>query len=121
MTDSTPSSGLGFPDALRAVLDGHHITRDRWADGRYVTAQAGYPDGIGINANTAAATGLPEDTEAVFRPYLMKCQGTVQAEGDPGRRLAEDWVRPHFVPWTPNQGDLFARDWQVLVRPAGQG
>lgn len=37
---------------------GLKATRTGWnAPGQYVVYQPGYPDGIGINANTAAATG----------------------------------------------------------------
>jgi hypothetical protein len=108
-TARADTPGLGFADAMAAVLAGEHITRDRWAGRAYVTAQAGYPDGIGINANTAAATGLPEGEEAEFGPYLMKCQ---LREGE----------RPRFVPgWAPNQGDMFATDWRVRARPGRQG
>jgi hypothetical protein len=97
--------GLSFSEALSAVRAGRHITRSNWAAGTYVAAQAGYPHGIGINVNTARATGLPEGTTAAFRPYLMRLLPSALA-GEP----------PAFMPWTPDQDDLFAEDWTVLPR-----
>jgi hypothetical protein len=74
------------------------ISRDGWnASGQWVVYQHGYPDGIPINANTAEATGIPEGTECVFRPYLMlHC-----ADGS-------------FVPWQPTVSDVLARDWVTV-------
>lgn len=97
-------SGLAFAEALLACQAGRHIARTGWAAGGYVTAQAGYPDGIGVNANTARATGLVEGTVVEFGPYLMRCS---YFDG-----------RPSFVPWTPGQEDLFARDWRILPQRA---
>ncbi|HEY9474559.1 MAG TPA: DUF2829 domain-containing protein [Mycobacteriales bacterium] len=88
---------MDFADALRAVKAGSRITRDGWnGRGMYVVYQAGYPDGIPINANTATATGIPQGTVCRFRPYLM--MRTV--DGD-------------FVPWLASQTDLLADDWQT--------
>lgn len=88
---------MDFSDALRLVTRGHRISRRGWnGQGMYVVYQAGYPDGIPINANTAAATGLPEGTTCSFRPYLMM-------------RTAQD----DFVPWVASQTDLLADDWQA--------
>lgn len=98
-------ASTGFGEALLAVQAGRHITRDSWAQGSYVTAQAGYPQGIGVNANTAAATGLAEGTQVAFSPYLMRCLGDAAP-------------RPTFAPWAPDQLDLFARDWRILPRSA---
>lgn len=96
---------LSFGEAMIALRAGRPVTRALWAGGTYVTAQAGYPDGIGVNANTAAATGLPQGSTAVFGPYLLKCiQPSVEGRA------------PVFAPWTPDQGDLFADDWMVLAR-----
>ena len=50
-----------------------------------------------INTNTAKATGKPEGTLCVFRPYLMM----LTAQGD-------------FVPWVASQSDLLADDWEVV-------
>lgn len=88
---------VSFGGAMVALRAGARMTRLSWPAGSYVTAQAGYPQGIAINANTAAATGLPQGTNAVFAPYLMK-------------HLADP---PRFSPWTPDQDDLFADDWQI--------
>lgn len=92
---------LSFGQALLACQAGRHIAREGWPAGGYVTAQSGYPQGIGVNANTAWATGLVEGTVVAFAPYLMRCSGAGQ---------------PSFVPWTPDQEDLFAQDWQILPR-----
>ena len=86
---------MNFGDALTAVKNGQQITRAGWnGPGQYVAYQPGYPDGIGINANTAAATGLPEGTVCSFRPYLM----LRTADGS-------------FVPWVPSISDVLAEDW----------
>lgn len=94
--------GLQFGEAFLAVQAGQHISRRGWPAGSFVTMQAGYPQGIGVNTNTAQATGLAPGTVAVFGPYLMRCRGGLP---------------PAFVPWTPDQDDLFARDWCVWARP----
>lgn len=105
---------FGFSEALAAVKDGKHVTRHSWEPGTYVTAQAGYPEGIAINANTAAATGLDEGTPCAFPPYLMRCVGPRRVNG---------WTEPGvtLVPWTPDQADLFATDWCEAPRPGKRG
>ena len=89
---------MDFSEALRVCKTGGKITRDSWnAAGQYVVAQAGYPDGVMINSNTAKATGFEEGTVCKFAPYLLLRNA---------QRI--------FVPWAPTQGDLFAWDWEVL-------
>lgn len=84
-----------FGGALTLLRAGQRMARTGWnGAGQYVVLQAGYPDGIAINGNTARATGLAEGTMCVFDPYLMLCN----AAG-------------HFVPWQPSVGDVLARDW----------
>lgn len=63
----------------------------------FVVYQKGYPDGIAINANTAQATGLPEGTVCMFRPYLML-------------KTPDD----SFVPWVISQEDALAEDWETV-------
>jgi hypothetical protein len=63
----------------------------------YVVYQPGYPDGIGINANTAKATGGVVGAICRFRPYLM--MWTAQED---------------FVPWVASQTDLLAEDWVTV-------
>lgn len=86
-----------FGWALAMLRDGCKVHRAGWngAD-QWVTLQAGYPDGIAINANTAQATGIPEGTVKKFRPYLM----LHTAQGD-------------FVPWAPSVSDVLATDWRM--------
>ncbi len=110
--------GLGFPDALAAAFDGRLITRERWAAGTFVIAQAGLS--VKVDASTAAATGMREGADASIRPQLVKIQGLNIELHDPGERMIRHGVRPQLVAWGPNQGDLSARDWQVLARPDGQ-
>lgn len=110
---SSSSSALGFADALRAVQAGAHIARWSWPSGMYVTMQEGYPQGIGINANTARATGLPKGTVAVFLPYLLRRLPQTAPVVDDGKFVDEP---PTFAQWTPGQDDLFATDWRVLTR-----
>lgn len=84
--------------AIRTAKSGRRITRPGWnGTDMWVAYQAGYPDGIAINANTAAATGIEEGTVCVFRPYLMM-------------RTADG----SFVPWTISQTDALAEDWEVV-------
>lgn len=86
---------MDFSDALRRCKTGDKIARTGWnATGMFVVHQAGYPDGIAINANTAQATGIPEGTVCKFQPYLMF-------------KTAQD----SFVPWLASQSDLLADDW----------
>lgn len=119
-----PAAGVGararaaghdqtFAAALAAVQGGCHIWRTAWGSGSYVTMQVGYPAGVGVNANTARATGLEEGTEVVFAPYLMRCLPQVVPTVD-GKFVDNP---PVFAPWTPDQEDLFATDWRVAARP----
>lgn len=87
--------GLDFSQALVAVKQGLKIWRPGWnGQGMFVVFQQGYPEGIGINFNTARATGLTEGTVVAFLPYLMF--RTVEGA---------------FVPWVASQADLLADDW----------
>lgn len=88
---------MDFGQALAAVKTGAKISRAGWnGQGMWVVSQAGYPDGIAINANTARATGIPEGTVCSFRPYLMM-------------RAADGT----FVPWVASQTDILAEDWTI--------
>jgi hypothetical protein len=87
---------MDFSEALTKVRERHRIRRGTWPRSHYVVAQDGYPDGIKINGNTARATGEPEGTVMPFRPYLMRYR-----------------VYEGFSPWTPDQLDLFADDWEA--------
>jgi hypothetical protein len=90
---------VDFSQALAAVKSGSRIARTGWnGPGQFVVHQAGYPDGIAINANTARATGIPQGTVQKFAPYLMmrNAQGV-------------------FVPWLASQGDLLADDWELVT------
>ena len=87
-----------FAYAIRFLKNGNKLTREGWnGKNMWLVMQAGYPDGIPINANTANATRLPEGTVCKFRPYIMM----FTAQGD-------------FVPWVASQSDLLAEDWYVV-------
>ncbi|MER6809959.1 DUF2829 domain-containing protein [Spirillospora sp. NPDC000708] len=89
---------MDFGEALAALRAGDRLTRGGWnGRGMFIVLQAGYPDGIAINANTAQATGIEQGTVCKFRPYLM--MRTV--DGD-------------FVPWVASQTDLLATDWATI-------
>lgn len=89
---------LDFSAALKLVKECWKISREGWnGKGMYVVFQRGYPNGIAINKNTAEATGEPEGTMMVFRPYLMM----KTADGE-------------FVPWVASQTDLLAMDWTAV-------
>lgn len=92
---------MDFSQALAALKGGSRITRDGWnSAGQFVVLQAGYPDGIAINENTATATGIPQGTVCRFRPYLM----LRTADGS-------------FVPWAPTVSDVLAEDWLLAGGP----
>jgi hypothetical protein len=94
---SAPGS-QGFGGALVVLKAGGQVARHGWnGKGMFVAYQAGYPDGIAINANTAKATGIPQGTVCAFKPYLM-LKG---ADGE-------------FVPWVASQADLLADDWYAV-------
>lgn len=89
---------MDFGTALAFVKEGDKIARSGWnGKGMYVVFQKGYPDGIAINKNTAEATGVPEGTTCIFRPYLM--MRTVDGS---------------FVPWVISQTDALAEDWSKV-------
>lgn len=101
---SSSSSWVSFAEALTAVKTGSQISRASWPGGVYVVMQAGYPQGIGINANTAAATGLIEGSVMEFPPYLLRVTPS------PGAGMP-----PSGGPWSPADDDLFANDWRILA------
>lgn len=91
--DTDPNSDFSL--ALIWCRAGARIYRRGWnGKNMFVVYQAGYPDGIGINANTAEATGIKQGTICRFSPYLMM-------------RTADG----SFVPWVASQTDLLADDW----------
>lgn len=96
---------MDFSGALLALKAGYHVTRAGWnAPGMFVMFQAGYPDGIPINQNTAEATGLPQGTMCAVRPYLQLCIGASTG-------------RPELVSWVPSISDVLASDWLVREQP----
>jgi hypothetical protein len=89
---------FSFSNALHQLKHGAHIYRTGWnSKDMYVVMQKGYPDGIAINKNTAEATGIPEGTVCIFRPYLML-------------KTADN----SFVPWVASQSDILAEDWVIM-------
>lgn len=89
---------MDFGTALAFLKEGDRVARKGWnGKGMYVVFQKGYPDGIAINKNTAEATGIPEGTVCMFRPYLM--MRTVDGS---------------FVPWVASQTDILAEDWRKV-------
>lgn len=97
----------GFGWALKQLHNGSKVARSGWnGKGMYIVLQAGYPDGIPINANTSRATGMPEGTTCRFLPYIMM--------------KTADHPVPTFVPWLASQTDLLATDWAVVEGAEGQ-
>lgn len=95
---SNSATNMDFGLALSSLKGGARVCRSGWnGKGMYVTLQAGYPDGIQINRNTARATGVPEGAVCRFQPYLLMCT-----------------VDGSFVPWLASQTDLLAEDWQIV-------
>lgn len=90
--------GIGW--AIKEMQNGARVSRAGWnGKGMWLAYQAGYPDGIPINANTARATGLPEGTVCRFLPYIMM-------------RTADG----SFVPWLASQTDILAVDWDTVTQ-----
>lgn len=94
--------GADFGQALTWLREGFQVFRDSWYGDRFVVLQEGYPKGIGINANTAKATGLPEGTICRFEPYLMI--GVADGTSPSGTT---------FRPWEPTAQDVLAEDWKI--------
>lgn len=94
---------MDFSEALRALKDGKRVSRPVWGKDTYVVLQKGYPDGIPLNKNSAEATGEPEGTIAVFRPYLMV-------------KLADGT----FLPFVPTLDHLLADDWREGANTSGE-
>lgn len=89
-------AGIGF--AIGMLRVGRKVARKGWnGKGMWLVLQKGYPEGIGINRNTAEATGIPEGTVCRFLPYVM--MRTAQGA---------------FVPWLCSQTDLLATDWEEV-------
>lgn len=93
--DKTFSYGI----ALRLLKAGYRVYRKGWyVGGMWVCYQKGYPEGIAINKNTAAATGIQEGTVCLFEPYfLLKTAAPVTT----------------FVHWQPSTPDIMAEDWMI--------
>ena len=92
---------MNFGEALALLRVGTAVTRHGWNGlGMYVVYQKGYPDGIPINENTAAALKQPVGTIGYFRPYLMMRTATLE-----------------YVPWVASQSDLLAEDWDLAELP----
>ena len=87
-----------FGWALAMLKNGWKLTRSGWnGKGIWVVYQKGYPEGVAINKNTAEATKIAEGTVMKFKPYLMIKN-----------------VHDEFVPYTPNQSDILAEDWEIV-------
>ena len=97
-TGKRKETKMDFQKALTELKSGAKISREGW-NGKemWLALQKGYPEGIGINKNTAAATGLSVGTICKFLPYIM--MKTAQRE---------------FVPWLASQTDILADDWGVV-------
>jgi hypothetical protein len=88
--------GIGW--AVGAMRAGVRVRREGWnGKGMYLAYQAGYPNGIAINQNTATATGEALGSVHRFLPYVM--MRTVDGS---------------FVPWLCSQTDLLAEDWEAV-------
>lgn len=88
---------MNFELALTRLKRGRKIRNQQWDPGMYIVLQAGYPDGIPINKNTAKATGIPEGTVVKFRPYIML-----------------HTIDGSFVPYVATQIDLLSEVWETV-------
>lgn len=103
ITPKNTRSMVLLEETMPAIRAGHKVRRDEWPLGQYVVMQPGYPAGIGINANTARATGLPEGTMRIFRPYLLLQRPDLS-----------------FVPYVASTDDILGTDWRDLGHPLGE-
>jgi len=91
--------GLTFGQAIEAAKIGKKVCRSGWnGKGIYVVLQKGYPEGIGANANTAKALGIPEGQIVKTRPYLAM----IDAQG----MLVTGWLA--------SQTDMLEEDWLIV-------
>jgi hypothetical protein len=93
-----PQDFLDFSAALFRLKRGQKLRRAGWnGKGMYIVLQPGYPEGIGANANTAKALGIPEGQIVKTRPYIamMDAQGML------------------VTGWLASQTDLLAEDWEI--------
>jgi hypothetical protein len=91
---------MTFGHAIEAMKMGMKVARAGWnGKGMFVLRQKGYPDGIPVNAQTAAAFGLKEgvDLFKVQPYYQMRC------------------VDGSHQMWLASQSDIDAEDWMVIT------
>lgn len=107
---------FSFARALELVAEGKKVGRAGW-NGRklgktaFVVLQKAYPAGIPINANTSEALGIPEKTMCAFEPYLMLAVKLEEGDERRGENACEFICRP----WTPDQRDQLATDWEIVA------
>ncbi|AGR47230.1 hypothetical protein JIMMER1_101 [Brevibacillus phage Jimmer1] len=97
MKEMGASFGIGM--AIELMKEERiRVARRGWnGKDMFLAYQAGYPDGIPINKNTAEATGIKEGTVCKFQPYIMM-------------KTADNT----FVPWLASQTDLLAEDYYIV-------
>lgn len=86
-----------FEYAMKALRNKARVHREEWSELTYIVLLPGYPEGIQINENNAAAHRLKVGATLHYRPYF---QG-VTAKGD-------------IIVWNATTEDLLAEDWKIL-------
>ncbi len=87
---------MDFPEALTALFNGKRVRRISWdaeaflldIPGSHITVEAGRP--LGDAAPDLVGTPL------AYRPHI------------------DVYIGGEMVPWTANQTDMHARDWEIL-------
>jgi len=88
---------MNFSHALEHLKSGKRV-RDRiWPTGQFLALQKGYPNGIPINDNTAAALHIAPRTIKKFPAYLI----ISKPNGD-------------CYPWTPQHTEILSNLWDVI-------
>lgn len=88
---------MKLEEIMPELRAGHKVTNMNWTPGMFIVLQAGYPEGIPINQNTADSLGLPLGTIKRFRPYVML-----------------NTVDDSFVPYVMTQSDMLSEVWEVI-------
>ena len=86
-----------FEYAMKALRNKARVHREEWAELSYVVLLPGYPEGIQINENNAAAHRLKVGATLHYKPYFQGC--TVTGE---------------IIVWNATTEDLLAEDWHII-------
>lgn len=86
---------MDFPTALSVVLTGGRVRRAAWSPDAFLLDIPG--SGITVDADRPLGQAAPElvGQQIGYSPHIDVC------------------VDGHLVPWTANQTDMHAHDWEI--------